>query len=253
MRNMYKYLFLLLFLFAVTSQAQAATKADLQELWRLQRQQLLALDKKMEESVLFIMGYDKQQNIVAAGTGFVVAPGYMLTHASTFKKATLLRLFGKLDKYMNQFSLVKKEISEANDYMLLKFEKNYKIQPLTFNLSSNLTDPVSSWGFPDRLMERDIRVHDIAGNTYTGFPPVMYVPGTITTYVDNGKRKSIIHSAVIANGSFGGPLVNRKGEVVGMNAWVTTDPEDRNMVNAAFPAKDIVAFLRANGVEPKVR
>ena len=83
-------------------------------------------------------------------------------------------------------------------------------------------------------------------------PPVVFTEGVVSTFVDNGHQRSIIHTAAIASGNSGGPLINSRGEVIGINTWGAIEENEGAFVNAALPADRLVSFLQSAGLSPRI-
>ncbi len=79
-------------------------------------------------------------------------------------------------------------------------------------------------------------------------PPLVYMEGTISTFVEQDIR-SIVHTAAISADNSGGPLINRKGEVVDINIWGQS-PDTGVSVHASLTAADMVAFILRHGYTP---
>jgi hypothetical protein len=125
---------------------------------------------------------------------------------------------------------------------------------LSFSLDLKRMDRVSAWGYPAMITRFDESTKDLnEGDTSHLRPaPVVYTEGAVNTFVQDRQGRVIIHSASIAAGNSGGPLVNSRGEVVGVNTWGYTEEDEGAFVNASLPAEAVVAFLTEHGVRPRL-
>jgi hypothetical protein len=197
------------------------------------------------------------------GSGFVVGDGWIATNAHVVDKVSKQLTVHVLNERIppRRAKIVsmlheKDDETHGRDFALLHFEppQGIKIPALAFNFDVQRMDRVSAWGYPDMVTKYDSRAESIHKEDKSRLqaPPVVYTEGTVNTIVRDRLSNSIIHSAAIAGGNSGGPLVNEKGEVVGMNTWGATEEGEGAFVNAALPAVDLAYFLLDNGVTPKL-
>ena len=59
-----------------------------------------------------------------------------------------------------------------------------------------------------------------------------------------------MHTAQISQGNSGGPLVNKCGEVLGINTFLVAQDDD--VRNFSITAGELQNFLRQSGVQPVV-
>ncbi len=228
----------------------AADSANFDALIQRAEQRRVAIANTLEASTFFI--FVESDDSIAFGTGFSVADGYILTNGHVTDGAHTYYVAGR-DFTIMEATLVKEVDDGYNDFALLKFSPPVQLPILPFNLGARRTDRVSAWGYPNLVLRHDIKLHYLLEEgEFAGLPPVVYTEGIVSSFVDDGSMQSIVHSAAIAGGNSGGPLVNAHGHVVGVNTWGSTDDDEGAFVNAAQPASAAIAFLRSCGVEPRI-
>ena len=214
-----------------------------------ERRQSIA--RLMENATVYVLV--DQGGSVSMGSGFVVADGYIMTNAHVVEEAQ-----GNTILIMNSVQeptpakIVKMDYSEAkeSDFALLKYTPGARLPILSFNLQPKRMDRVSAWGFPFLITKFDQSIDSILEGELKTTPPVVFTEGVLSTLVEKNGRRTIIHTASIASGNSGGPLINSKGEVIGINTWISKDEDEGAYVNAALPAERIVEFLRQAGLSP---
>ncbi len=193
------------------------------------------------------------------GTGFVVADGSVLTNAHVVASGGKLKgkvfIMGKALP-ATEATVVAWLEDEATDFALLRFSPasaSAKLPLLPFNLHTRRTDRVSAWGFPkiEPRLYNDFEAF-LSYERNGALPPLVYTEGYVSSFVHNGAGQSIVHTADVAKGNSGGPLVNAYGQVVGVNTWIAVDANEGAYVSAALASADAVRFLRACGVEPRI-
>jgi len=179
---------------------------------------------------------------VATGTGFVLdSEGFVLTNAHVVENARRVRV--RLDeKTLIAADLVGSDLS--TDLALLRVNpRDLDLRPLPLGASSGVKvgDPVLALGNPFGLedtvtsgivsaLQRQIRAPD-------GFT----IDGVIQT------------DAAVNPGNSGGPLMDARGRVIGVNSQIATaGPQSRGFVGIAFAvpidtAKRIVPDLKDDG------
>ncbi len=209
------------------------------------------ITKTMEESTVFIFWTDDNDDI-SMGTGFVVGDGYILTNGHVVDGGTNFYVSGK------NFSAVKAKLikmvdNDVDDFAVLRFNPPVALPVLSFNLALNRSERVSAWGFPSAYTQFDKSIDALVSGDSDAFPPVITTEGIVNAFITTStEMESILHSANIAKGNSGGPLINSRGHVVGINTWVSTEEGEGSHVNAALTARAAIAFMRSVGVEPKI-
>lgn len=239
---------LLFFLLAAPEFSPLAASASETDVLALLEERERAVAELMESSTLYVLL--ENGDSFSMGSAFIVAEGYAVTNAHVVGSAKrVLVMNSRLQPVMA--TVVRKEHdgeTGGNDFALLKFSSATKLFPLTFTLRVNRMDRVSAWGFPVMVTQFDQSFDDIIEGKRTKAPPVVYTEGTVSAVVERQGQKTVIHSAAIAGGNSGGPLVNARGEVVGINTWGYTAEDEGAFVNASLPSERIVEFLTKAGI-----
>jgi hypothetical protein len=138
------------------------------------------------------------------------------------------------------------------DLALLSFHvpEGPEVPSLAFSLELRKMDLVGAWGYPGRVIGLDRRSSSWQGDQ-GGFSPVpaVYTEGAVSTFLEFGNGRGIVHTAAVSGGSSGGPLINSRGEVVGMNCWLIGDGAG---LAVAQPSERIVRFLAINGLKVRL-
>ena len=212
----------------------------------------------MEATTVWIVTHHDDN--LSGGTGFIVSYGYIATNAHVVDKS------GKnIDIYvinknipMQKANVVKMMLSGETgnvDLAILHFDppKGAALPILSFNFDVKSGDYVSAWGYPHTMIEEKGAIGNYGKLMAI---PAVHAEGIINGIeIERGKPGSPIikYSIPLEEGYSGGPLVNEKGEVIGMNTWYTRSKEnDEYLWCEAQSAINIAYFLMDNGIIPKL-
>ena len=217
----------------------------------------------METATVWIIAEDDER--IASGSGFIVGNGYIATNAHVVEKlgkdASVYVLNERIPARKADIVRIASDTTAGGavgrkDFALLRFDppKGVELPVLVLNLDVKRMDRVSAWGYPMMATQFDIRTERLQEGDMHGLesPPVIYTEGTVNAIVHARAGDAIVHSAQIAGGNSGGPLVNGRGEVVGMNTWGYREDDEGAFLNGAQPADELARFLTENGVIPKL-
>lgn len=191
---------------------------------------------KIYDAVVAVQNYTT--SLSAIGTGFVYKTddnyGYILTNNHVVEGAKSLRV---TNTEGNTVEATLMGSDEYADLAVLRVEKNFVLQVATFGDSTSLKigDTVFTVGTPVSL-------------TYQGSVTKGIISGLdrmVTVELKNGGNfmmEVIQTNAAINPGNSGGPLVNLKGEVVGINTLKLVRDEIEGM-GFAIPIEMVTAVL----------
>ncbi|MEO0128789.1 MAG: DegQ family serine endoprotease [candidate division WOR-3 bacterium] len=176
------------------------------------------------------------------GSGFIISEdGYIVTNHHVIKNATniIIRLTNKKEYKGNDVKIIGSD--SRTDVALLKIETKEKFPYLNFGDSDKIK--VGDWVMA-------------VGNPFN-------LEGTVTVGVISAKGRSHIPlsegpdlqnflqtDAAINPGNSGGPLLNLKGEVIGINTAITSTSGGNIGIGFAIPinlAKNIIEELKTKG------
>ena len=246
------------FLFAVPAFAEPAPNAG--DMLENYERKLRETAEMLESATIWVITMCDDES--ATGSGFVISDEYILTngHVVDCKNPVVYVSNSVLPlSEAKLIDMVHNPESFGLDFALLKYNppEGLKLPVLTFNTDLRRMDRVSAWGYPAILAALDDETAEsIArfGTKASPFRPpgVVYTEGAVSTFIEEGGATSIVHTAAIHSGNSGGPLVNRKGEVVGINTWAVKNSEKGVFLNCSLRSSDIIDFLRDNNIEPEI-
>jgi S1-C subfamily serine protease len=202
---------------------------------------------------IVILGNDGNQLFpISHGTGFVVENGKVVTNAHVVEDAVKLpgltigivppqggdAVPGKLVSY-----------SPRNDLALIEATEPLRLPPLA--IASNPPEDsamVSAVGYPMNVdRAQGLSIADVLKPQ----PPVKS-NGFVSGARPSREFDTILHTAPIARGNSGGPLLDNCGRVVGINSFGTESEGTDAEFFFAVSARELLPFLRANDVVAQI-
>ena len=190
---------------------------------------------------------------VTHGSGFAVSPTLIVTNAHVIREALLddtLRIGIVPSDGDTEAFAVPVAVSPKNDLALLRIsEGTLRLPPLTLagGVSGDMGE-VSAVGYPMNVdLAQGLEMRDI----FRAQPPVKS-RGFLSGERPSRQFDTILHTAPIARGNSGGPLLDGCGRVLGVNSFgADSDGSDAEFY-FAVSLRELVPFLRENGVEVSV-
>jgi S1-C subfamily serine protease len=201
-----------------------------------------------------LIGTDGQEVYpVSHGSGFAVSPTHIVTNAHVVREALqddTLRIGivppeGDEAAYGRAIS-----VSPRNDLALIEIiEGSLRLPSLTIagGIPADLRD-VSAVGYPMNVDQaQGLNIGDI----FRSQPPVKS-RGFISGSRPSRQFDTVLHTAPIARGNSGGPLLDNCGRVVGVNSFgASSDGADAEFF-FAVSTRELLPFLRANDIEARL-
>jgi S1-C subfamily serine protease len=172
------------------------------------------------------------------GTGIVWEDSHqVLTNAHVVLGAATIKVKDPVEQG-KEYSAVVVGLSACDDVALLRVERAENLTPARFGDSKQATagTPVIAMGFPGTYASSE-----------TGSSLVVtegIVSRTGATFADSGQKDLIQHTAPINPGNSGGPLLNKQGEVIGLNSYTIRGAQAENYAISTSEATYVADKLK---------
>lgn len=200
-----------------------------------------------KNATVIISCRENTQNASREGTGFFIGHDLIFTNAHVAVNINNLCLINnhKLSLVKGQVIAFEHNINSLNDFAVIKLSPSPLAKALAFSPNFKNGDDVFLWGYPglyNRASDPD--------NIFQSPEPV-FQAGHINKVDKIYSGTIIFHSAQTFPGNSGGPLLNNRGLVVGVNTLggIKTDALFRTLqYNIALSSQSIINFLRKNSI-----
>lgn len=214
-----------------------------------------ALAHKLEQATAMVVVAEGGR--VSTGTGFFIAPNLFVTNRHVVEMATqpVALVSDALKSVRRATVLHKTSGSEVGspDFALVRLDEG--TAPGTLDASSQVfkLSGVVAAGFPGVVVQNDERFRRLLRGDLTAAPDLNLTQGTVQSLQSGvGGMPLIVHTASIAKGNSGGPLVDGCGRVVGINTFINVDQSQSAKINYAIRAEVMQAFLQAAGASARI-
>lgn len=200
-----------------------------------------------------IIGTDGEEIFpVSHGTGFAVTPTQIVTNAHVVQQAQqddTLRI-GIVPSEGDDASYASiMAVSPSNDLALVEIEGSLRLPPLTISGSGESdSGEVYAVGYP---MNVD-RAQGLSFGDVFRSQPAVKARGFLSGERPSRQFDTILHTAPIARGNSGGPLLDSCGRVIGVNSFGADSQGSDGEFYFAVSTRELLPFLRENGVQPAV-
>lgn len=201
--------------------------------------------------VVIIADGEDEPSPISHGTGFAVSATRIVTNAHVVMEAaqddTLRIGMVPPEGEGGAFARII-AISPRNDLALLEIAKgSLRLPPLALaGGGANSQGEVAAVGYP---MNVDLAQGLDMADIFRAQPPVKS-RGYLSGERPSRQFDTILHTAPIARGNSGGPLLDPCGRVIGVNSFSAESSGGDGEFFFAVSLRELLPFLRSNGVEP---
>jgi serine protease Do len=234
------FLFMISILFALFPEATRADSSDIN-----------AASRSVVRVAVFST-IDGTRKLVGHGSGIVVAPDKIITNAhvveeSVYNENITFEIIPSQGREVFMATVLK--WSPENDLALLQLEQGAKLTPASLYTGA-VEDgaDVFAIGYPASV---DIAMELNEEDILRPQSPVK-TRGTVSAGRSAKAFDTLLHTAPIAPGNSGGPMVDNCGRVVGINSFGSTAENGGSEFYFAVSMKETLAFLSAQKVKANI-
>ncbi|MDR1607616.1 MAG: trypsin-like peptidase domain-containing protein [Deltaproteobacteria bacterium] len=212
----------------------------------------------IEAATVLVLAMDSKKNSgMSMGTGFFVSDDIVLTNRHVIdvaKKADgIILVTNKTLGHVQTAKLILSSRADAlRDYAVLRVDLEDVTPPTPLKISNEAkrADRVTAWGYPGLITKIDPKMDALLDGDLSSAPELVYAEGVISVIQQmDGDMPLISHTAEVSQGNSGGPLIDRNGEVIGINTFIRIDNKSSRQVNVALGGRDMLSFLAENNIE----
>lgn len=192
---------------------------------------------------------------LGTGTGFFIAPNLLVTNRHVVEKAGSGRIFlvskalGSVRK-ATVLSTTQSSEPGSPDFALLRMEEGTAPGVLDMTEGVSKLAAVVAAGFPAVVVQGDANFQRLLGGDVSAAPDLNLTQGAVQSLQSGASGTPlIVHTASIAQGNSGGPLVDACGRLVGVNTYIHVDQTQSSKINYAIRAQVMAAFITSVGAK----
>ena len=209
----------------------------------------LTIPQRLEQGTVLILA--PVPGGAQQGTGFFINPDHVLTNRHVVANAVddMVMVTNANLRGARRGMVVARSDTPGYDFAVIKvmLVEGDQVPALPLSPTVNRTDKVSAWGFPALVSEQDPAYLQLLRGDFNAVPEVVFTDGVVNAILQTSPR-NIVHSAVVSQGNSGGPLVNEKGDVIGINTFIRLDADSNRQTQTALGSDAIMGFLREKGI-----
>ena len=215
-----------------------------------------ALAQRLEQATAIVIVAGA--NDLGTGTGFFIAPNLLVTNRHVVENSQGKRLFltsktlGSLRR-ATVLSATASSTPGAADFALLRMDEGAAAGTLDVALEVGKLANVVAAGYPGVVLQGDSNFQRLLKGDLSSAPDLNLTQGAVQSLqAGEGGVPLIVHTASIAKGNSGGPLVDGCGRVVGVNTFINVDQSQSAKINYAIRSQVMAGFLQSAGASARI-
>lgn len=214
-----------------------------------------ALAQRLEQATAIVIVAGP--NDLGTGTGFFIAPNLLVTNRHVVENSQGKRLFltskslGSL-RPASVLSATASSTPGAADFALLRMDQGSAAGTLDMAPEVGKLANVVAAGYPGVVLQGDSNFQRLLKGDVSAAPDLNLTQGAVQSLqAGQGGVPLIVHTASIAKGNSGGPLVDGCGRVVGVNTFINVDQSQSAKINYAIRSQVMAGFLQSAGASAR--
>lgn len=191
------------------------------------------------------------------GSGFFITPSLLVTNHHVIEKGDPNAIYVTSEHlgavYQGKVIAVAPHGGAMGnrDYAIVSFNEELQVDPLLIASSVDNLATIVVAGYPGFLTDIDPRTKRLLEDGDVSAAPSMIFDAGEVSIVQTPATgvPIVIHTAQMSPGNSGGPLLDLCGRVVGINTFITTDPESGRRDFFSLASGDLMSFLRENNAD----
>lgn len=214
-----------------------------------------ALAQRLEQATAIVIVAGP--NDMGTGTGFFISPNLLVTNRHVVEQSAGKRLFltskalGSLRR-ATVLSATPGSVPGSPDFALLRLDEGTASGTLDMAGEVGKLASVVAAGYPGVVLQGDSSFQRLLKGDLSSAPDLNMTQGAVQSLqTGQGGTPLIVHTASIAKGNSGGPLVDGCGRVVGINTFINVDQSQSAKINYAIRSQVIASFLQSAGASAR--
>jgi S1-C subfamily serine protease len=209
----------------------------------------LALRLEQATAIVIVAG----PNDLGTGTGFFISPNLLVTNRHVVEESAGKKLFltskalGSLRK-ATVLQVTRSSVPGSPDFALLRMDDGVAPGSLDMALEITKLASVVAAGYPGVVLRGDASFQRLLKGDLSAAPDLNLTQGAVQSLqAGEAGMALIVHTASIAKGNSGGPLVDGCSRVVGVNTFINVDQSQSAKINYAIRSQAMASFLQSAG------
>ncbi len=191
---------------------------------------------------------------LSMGTGFLISKTHIVTnrHVIDGNNSKKVMIVNKKIGKAVEANIIAQSNTKERDYAVLELTQEIPMQPMIFASDVAKLSKVFTGGYPGFFTRFDPALAKLFEGDLQQAPEMIMSSGEVSVVQKPpGGVPFIVHTADLSQGNSGGPLIDRCGRVVGINTYISDDPESGRRANFSLSSADLMAFLTEQNIQYK--